>query len=109
MFCKYCGAEINEDQDVCLNCGKNVKDEPAADDTFTKKDPNLAGQNKWVMAILCFFLGSIGIHNFMMGETKKGVFKIIMTFVCGTSTILMLIDLVKILTDHYVVDKDALV
>lgn len=23
-FCKYCGKELNESQDVCLNCGKKV-------------------------------------------------------------------------------------
>lgn len=24
-FCQNCGTKLNEDQDVCLNCGKYVK------------------------------------------------------------------------------------
>ena len=110
MFCKYCGHELNDDQDVCLHCGKKVeKGAPQADDTFTKKDPKLAGQNKWIMAILCFFLGCIGVHNFVMGENKKGIFKIIMTLCCGIGFIFMLIDFVRILTDEYVADPTNLV
>jgi len=70
---------------------------------------NLNGQDKVTMALICFFLGGIGIHNFMMGETKKGIFKIIMLFCCGISGILALIDFIKILTDSYVVDPDKLI
>jgi hypothetical protein len=42
----------------------------------------------------------------MMGETKKGVVKIVLSFLCGIGGILALIDFIKILTDKYVVDPD---
>jgi len=44
-----------------------------------------------------------------MGETKKGVFKIVMTFLCGIGGILALIDLIKIAVGSYVADPTKLV
>ena len=70
---------------------------------------DLNGQDKIVMILICLFLGGLGIHNFMMGETKKGVFKIIMSLCCGIGGILALIDLIKIAMGTYVVNPDKLV
>lgn len=69
----------------------------------------LNGQDKVTMAVICFFLGGLGIHNFMMGENKKGIFRIVTTFCCGIGAIFALIDFIKILCDSYVVNPDALV
>jgi len=44
-----------------------------------------------------------------MGETKKGVFRIIMSLFCGLGCIFALIDLIKIATGSYVVDPDKLI
>ena len=98
-FCPNCGKPTAPGSEVCLNCGVSLKNK------FL--EGNLGGQSKLVIALLCFFLGSIGIHNFVMGETKKGIVKIIGAFVCGISAILALIDLVKILLDKYTVDPNA--
>lgn len=103
-FCANCGQPVNLGADVCLNCGASVK-KPLGNIV----DGTLGGQSKLVIALLCFFLGSIGIHNFVMGETKKGIFKIVMTFCFGISVIFMLIDLVKILTNTYEVNPDKLI
>lgn len=91
-FCQNCGATVNEDAAVCTNCGCKV---------VTKKESNLNGQDKMTMALICFFLGGFGVHNFMMGEKKRGILKIVFAFLCGISGILALIDFVKILTDTY--------
>ena len=56
------------------------------------------------MVLICLFLGGFGVHNFMMGEKKKGIMKIILTFCCGIGGILALIDLIKLLTDKYEVE-----
>ena len=45
----------------------------------------------------------------VMGEIKKGVFKIVMSFVCGIGGILALIDLIRIAMDSYVVDPEKLI
>ena len=98
-FCANCGKEVAENAEVCLSCGVAIK----------KAEGNLAGQDKIVMILICLFLGGLGIHNFMMGETKKGIFKIVMSFVCGIGGILALIDLIKIAMGKYVVDPNKLV
>ena len=44
----------------------------------------------------------------MMGETRKGIIRIIFTFfVCGVGSIFALVDFIKILTDSYVVNPEA--
>ena len=102
-FCKNCGKEVSPEADVCLNCGVKLKS------IMTSNNPNyLNGHDKMTMALLSFFLGSIGIHNFMLGETKKGIVKIVGCFVCGISGILALIDFIKILTDKYVVEPNKM-
>ena len=42
----------------------------------------------------------------MMGETKKGVVRIVLSLCCGIGGILALIDFIKILMDKYVVDPN---
>ena len=98
-FCANCGNALAPNADVCLHCGVAVKKGGANGDY-------LNGQDKIVIALICFFLGGIGIHNFMLGETKKGIVKIVLSFCFGISVILALIDFVKILTDKYVVDPN---
>ena len=99
-FCANCGQTVNGNAEVCMNCGVAIKKAAGG---------NLNGQDKVTMIIVCLFLGGLGIHNFMMGESKKGVFKIIMSFLCGIGGILALIDLVKTAMGTYVVDSTKLV
>lgn len=98
-FCPNCGKPINPGAEYCLSCGVSIK--PAAND--------LAGHDKITMAIICFFLGGLGIHNFMMGESKKGIFRIVASLCFGLGYIFALIDFVKILTDKYVIDPEKLI
>ncbi len=98
-FCKHCGKSVNENAAVCLNCGCKIEDEQEK-----TKAGALNGQDKMTMALICFFLGGIGVHNFMMGEKKRGIIKIITFFCCGISSILALIDFIKILMDKYEVN-----
>ncbi len=100
-FCANCGNTVAPNAEVCLSCGVALKKANAAGD--------LGGKDKIVILLVCFFLGGFGIHNFMMGETKKGVFRIIMSFLCGIGGILALIDFIKIIMDKYVVDPTKLV
>ena len=51
-------------------------------------------QKKMIMALICFFLGGLGIHRFMMGHTGIGVLMILTGGVCG---ILTLVDFIRIL------------
>lgn len=51
-------------------------------------------QSKTTMAIICFFLGNLGIHRFMMGYTGLGVLMLLTAGCCG---ILTLVDFIRIL------------
>ena len=123
MFCKNCGQEINDGVQFCPNCGTPTANEPqysapqqqysAPQQQYTAPQqgdaPYLAGQDKTTMILICLFLGGLGIHNFMMGESKKGVTRIIASLCFGLGYILAIIDLVKICTDKYVVDPNAMI
>tara|TARA_Y100001978_G_scaffold187927_1_gene188925 strand:- start:1008 stop:1223 length:216 start_codon:yes stop_codon:yes gene_type:complete len=52
-------------------------------------------QSKSTMAIICFFLGGLGIHRFMMGHIGIGV---LMLLTGGVCYILWLVDFIRILT-----------
>ena len=125
MFCKNCGEAMNDNQAICLKCGVKTGDGNAycancgesidANAAVCLKcgvavkkaaEGDLAGKDKITMALVCFFLGGLGIHNFMMGETKKGVVKIVLSLCAGLGGILALIDFIKILMDKYVVDPE---
>ncbi len=99
-YCHNCGNQLGPNAEVCMGCGVAVKG---------GKNGDLAGQDKIVIILVCLFLGGFGIHNFIMGEMKKGIFKIIMSFLCGIGGILALIDLIKICMGTYVVDPNKLV
>jgi TM2 domain-containing membrane protein YozV len=52
-------------------------------------------KQKLVAALLCFLLGSIGIHRFYLGYTTIGIIQILTVGGCG---IWAIVDLVMILT-----------
>lgn len=98
-FCAHCGNPVAPYADVCLSCGVAIKN----------NNEYLGGKDKVTMALICFFLGGLGIHNFMMGETKKGILRIVLSLCMGLGGILALIDFIKILTDKYVVEPEKLI
>ena len=97
-FCANCGEAIDANAEVCLKCGVAVKK--------TAAKGNLGGKDKITIALICFFFGGLGIHNFMLGENKKGIVKIVLSLCLGIGGILALIDFIKILMDNYVVDPE---
>ena len=52
------------------------------------------GKSQLVAALLCFFLGALGIHRFYLGYTGIGVLMLLTGGVCG---VLLLIDFIRIL------------
>lgn len=103
MYCKKCGAELLQDQTMCLNCGTLVE-EKQADYNIFKTGSNKRGlteQNRMTVIILCAIFGGVGAHHFYMGEYGKGIIKVLLLPI-GISTIWQLIDLVKLLTGKYV-------
>ena len=67
MFCRNCGTQIEDGAAVCPVCNEPLEVKCCAD------AKTYGGRSKSNMAILAFLFGSIGIHNFLMGEVKKGL------------------------------------
>lgn len=55
----------------------------------------LANDIDWGLAAICFFVGGLGIHRFIMGDTTNGILMLLTLGGCGIWT---LIDLINILS-----------
>ena len=96
-YCSNCGKKVNENQDVCLNCGVNLKKD--------KKIDNVNGKSKITAGILGIFLGCFGVHNFYLGYTGKAIAQIALSICFGAGAIWGLIKGIMILTGK--INKDA--
>lgn len=123
MFCKNCGKQIDDNAAVCVSCGVAVgngtnfcpncgaQTAPGAavctQCGVALAQPIPAGEQKSKMAagLLGIFLGGLGIHNFYLGYTGKGVAQILLSFCFGIGAIWGLIEGILILTGN--IDKDA--
>lgn len=99
-FCHNCGAEINPGAAICVKCGAAVKPVNAANGAVGEQ------KSKLVAVLLAFFIGSIGIHDFYLGYTRNGIIKIVLTVCTGVGgSIWALIDFIRLLTGS--INKDA--
>lgn len=101
-YCSNCGKKVNENQDVCLNCGVNLKK--------NKKIDNVNGKSKITAGILGIFLGCFGVHNFYLGYNGKAIAQLLITLLSifllsWVSAIWGLIEGILILTGN--IKKDA--
>ena len=101
-YCSNCGKKVNENQDVCLNCGVNLKKD--------KKIDNVNGKSKITAGILGIFLGCYGVHNFYLGYNGKAIAQLLITLISlfllsWVSAIWGLIEGILILTGN--IKKDA--
>ncbi|WP_353958957.1 TM2 domain-containing protein [Marivivens donghaensis] len=86
MFCSGCGKEMHETAQACPNCGA--------------KNPQVGGSrhSKVTLALVCFFIGALGIHRFMVGKPGTGI---LMILTLGGLGIWTLIDFVMILLGKF--------
>ena len=66
--------------------------------TLTQEDSlssPMANDIDWGLAIICWLVGVLGIHRFMIGDTTNGILMLLTLGGCG---IWALIDLIKILS-----------
>lgn len=71
-YCSNCGFEVHHNADLCLNCGKFIN---------SKKITTSDSKSKIVAGLLALFIGSIGIHNFYLGDNKNGIIHLVLFFV----------------------------
>ena len=106
MFCSNCGAQLNDNQVVCLQCGcatqsfaAQANPQPVAQPLYTtNKDPFDSDKDWLVTLLLCLFLGGLGIHRFYAGKTGTGI---LWFFTLGLFGFGSLIDLIMIATGKF--------
>ncbi len=105
MFCKNCGAQIADSTLICPNCGTQtgapVSPPPAPPPLFCSRcgaqnHPlaascancgaplfssvrNPGAKSKMAAGLLAFLLGALGVHNFYLGYTGKGVGQLLLS------------------------------
>lgn len=100
-FCQNCGNQVVPGASVCTNCGFALTSPVAG-------KPVLDQKSKLTAVLLCFFLGSIGIHDFYLGNNKNGVIKIVLTCCTGVGGgIWALIDFIRLLTGSISTDGNG--
>ena len=90
-YCPYCKGETQPGAEVCIHCGRPL--------STTK--PTEEGKDWLTTLLLCFFLGSLGIHRFYTKHTGIGILQLLTLGCCGIYT---LIDLIMIAMGNF---KDA--
>lgn len=77
MFCKYCGAEIDDNSIYCSKCGQKLDENGGYADSFhdgsINLGPNVKGKNKIIAAILALVVGDFGIQHFYLGNNTAGI------------------------------------
>lgn len=120
MYCKNCGAQIEDNANFCPACGANqgqpvqyVEQQPVYQQQVYQQPPVInivntntntntnaaygvpyAHKSKWVAFFLCFFLGFFGIHRFYVGKNGTGI---LWLFTLGMFYIGWFVDLFAIL------------
>ena len=95
-FCHACGTEIHESAISCPKCGATQRN---IGTTIA-----IGGMGKAVLAIVCWFLGPLGIHRMMTGKVGSGIAQLILTCtVIGlfVTIIWALVDFIMILTGNW--------
>ena len=92
VHCATCGAEIAAIAPNCPKCGAPNAVAPTSNKSMV------------AAALLCFFLGTLGIHRFYVGKIITGI---LMILTLGGLGIWTLIDLVMIIVGSFK-DKNGL-
>ena len=99
-YCGHCGQPLLADAVVCLSCGFSTRPAP------TQPVAPVNAKSKLVAGLLALFLGGLGIHNFYLGFTGKGIAQILLSCT-GISSIWALIEAIMIFTGKIDVDANG--
>lgn len=91
MFCKKCGKEMSDEALSCPQCGQPTGYMDASQ------------KSKVAAALLCFFLGALGIHRFYVGKIGTGIIQLL---TLGCLGIWALIDFIMIICGKFT-DKEG--
>lgn len=116
MNCEFCDKTLPPGQLACPSCGGGVSSpgpmHPAQPQVVYQPQPGMAvgpAKSKVTAGILAILLGALGIHNFYLGFTGKGLAQLLITVLtCGYGGIITgiwaLVEGIQILTGSMAVD-----
>lgn len=101
--CPSCGGPTPNPGQLCPNCDAKQRDIFAGTNQgASQQNRSPEDKNRWLVTLLlCWFLGSFGVHRFYTGHIGIGVAQLLTLGGCG---IWAIIDLIIILTGNF---KDA--
>lgn len=103
-YCPNCGAGTQEGAAYCVHCGTALN------------SGHGVGKNRIVAGLLAIFLGSLGLHNFYLGNNSRALTQLLVStiggiFSCGIATlgisIWTLVEGVQILCGTISTDADG--
>lgn len=136
-YCGNCGAEVNDNQDVCLKCGSKINGGGVKSETKkvsycincgaeisdnqdvclkcgvkVKKANNSDAKSKIAAGLFGIFFGAFGVHNFYLGYKNKGLTQLLMTVLsCGilgvVTSIWGIVEGIQILCGNITTDADG--
>jgi len=92
MYCKQCGALIEDNSSFCPKCGACLSSKPVS------SGEGISSKSRLVAALLCWFLGVFGAHRFYVGRIGSAI---AMIFTLGGLGIWALIDLIIIICGEF--------
>lgn len=106
--CGICGASLNPNDEFCHNCGSTSKPVQFKFEPSLKYSP----KNRLIAGLLGLFFGSIGVHNFYLGQIKKGIAKIILAiisfaFIMGATSLFISSGYVDVNTGEFIITNQA--
>ena len=99
-YCSRCNYENKYDAKFCERCGSSLEQKGYLINGQAKTNSNISNKSRASAAILAFFFGSFGIHNFYLKNTGFAIAQLILTLtviLSPISIIWSLIDFIMIL------------
>lgn len=106
-FCKFCGEKIPMDAVVCTKCGRQVEELKNNDkqviinnsvSSGSKYTTMSSDKSKKTALLMCIFGGWFGLHQYYVGNIKRGI---LYTFTIGLFFIGWITDIIKILLGSF--------
>lgn len=113
-YCIMCGNKMEEKDIYCINCGSDQKPKKNNKKVVVSQTQEVVQthepkeKSKIGAGILGIFLGWLGIHNFYLGNTERGIVQIVLTLLtCSFSGLWGMTEGVLILLGYITEDANG--